>query len=238
MKITSAKALVSAVVLTLTLAGASPAALSHAGANKPAASEGMMGYGSGPTGMMSGMGPMGMMEHMREHMDEMGHMASTMGGMSGMGPMMGGMGMAGMIELSDEQRSQLNSIGDELRKRHWEIMGPMMEEWSVLRDLWQAKEHDPKAIGAAYGRLFDLRRQMIEAAIEANNRRRSLLSDEQREQLKQRHQERHQRWLQGEDKPEGAMMNPGGMMGQGAGGAMRQGPGGTMGQGHMMPGKQ
>ena len=248
MKITSAKALVSAVVLTLTLAGASPAALSHAGANKPAASEGMMGYGSGPTGMMSGMGPMGMMEHMREHMDEMGHMASTMGGMGGMGPMMGGMGgmgpmmggmgMAGMIELSDEQRSQLNSIGDELRKRHWEIMGPMMEEWSVLRDLWQAKEHDPKAIGAAYGRLFDLRRQMIEAAIEANNRRRSLLSDEQREQLKQRHQERHQRWLQGEDRPEGAMMNPGGMMGQGAGGAMRQGPGGTMGQGHMMPGKQ
>ncbi len=143
-----------------------------------------------------------------------------------------------MIELSDEQRSQLNSIGDELRKRHWEIMGPMMEEWSVLRDLWQAKEHDPKAIGAAYGRLFDLRRQMIEAAIEANNRRRSLLSDEQREQLKQRHQEMHQRWLQGEDRPEGAMMNPGGMMGQGAGGAMRQGPGGTMGQGHMMPGTQ
>ncbi len=34
------------------------------------------------------------------------------------------------------------------------------------------------------------------------------------------------------------MMNPGGMMGQGAGGAMRQGPGGTMGQGHMMPGTQ
>ncbi len=110
----------------------------------------------------------------------------------------------------------------------------------------QAEEHDPKTIGAAYGRLFDLRRQMIEAAIEAGNRRKALLTDEQREQIRQRHAEMRQRQMQGGASPEGQMMNPCGMMGPGAGGAMQQGPGGMMGpgrggmtgQGHMMQGTQ
>ena len=297
MKHTPAKTFISAVIMAVALAGASPAVLSHGGGAKHSAYEGMTEHGAGPMGMMSGMGHMGMMEHMHEHMGNMGHMASMMHGMGpmmggmhgvdpmmggmggmgpmmggmgpmmggmhgvdpmmggmggmgpmmgGMGPMMGGMGMMGMLELSDEQRSELNGIGDELRRKHWDIMGRMMDERAVLRDLLQAEEHDPKTIGAAYGRLFDLRRQMIEAAIEAGNRRKALLTDEQREQIRQRHAEMRQRQMQGGASPEGQMMNPCGMMGPGAGGAMQQGPGGMMGpgrggmtgQGHMMQGTQ
>ena len=126
----------------------------------------MMGGGYGP-GMM---GP-GMMMGGRGH---------------GMGPGMMGMhdGLPG-INLDDQQRKKYNAIQDDLRRKRWELMGRTMDEQSRLRDLYDADKRDPAAIGAAYQRIFDLRRQMIEATVAAHNKIEELLTFEQRKSARE-----------------------------------------------------
>jgi Spy/CpxP family protein refolding chaperone len=122
---------------------------------------GMMGWNYGP-GMMGGQPGSGMM-----------------GGHHGPG-MMGGYGGLYGLDLDDKQRKSANAIQDELRRKRWELMGRTMEEQIKLRDLYEAERRDPKAIGAAYQRIFDLRRQMIEATVAAHNRIEEFLTPEQR----------------------------------------------------------
>lgn len=148
-----------------------------------------------------------------------GMMGGGMGMMGGMGTM-GGMGPMGMLDLSNEQRTKINKISDELRKKQWEMQGKMLDEEAKLRDLSAADTRDPAAIGKVYGKIFDLRRQTIEAEIDARNRAEAVLTKEQREQMKQ--------WQRGM-----------GMGGRGAMGPGMMGPGGTgpgMGPGMMGPG--
>lgn len=131
---------------------------------------GMMGggYGMG-SGMMGGYGGMGMM-----------------GGGYGMGPgMMGGYGALNGLDLSDEQRSKIDKIFDAERKQHWSVMGKMMDEQNKLRDLYAQETPDPKKVGAVYGEIAKLRQQMIEAHVQASNQMQSVLTKEQREQLRQ-----------------------------------------------------
>lgn len=90
-----------------------------------------------------------------------------------------------MLDLTEEQRTRLRDIREEQRRQSWNTMGKIMDETSRLRDLYSADEWDPKAIGAVYGKIFDLKRQMIEASIEAHNRREAILTQEQRDQLSQ-----------------------------------------------------
>ncbi len=184
-------------VVTAVLLAATPSPTLAHGGGPSAGPMGMMGMGPGMMhmgpGMMGGMGPMAMMRGMGPGM---------MQGMTGMGPgMMGGMGpgmmqgMMGMghmglgaiwmLDLSDDQRAKLHKIKNDLRKQNWSTMGKMMDEQARLQELFGAERRDPKAIGAVYGRIFDLKRQMIEARIEATNRMQDLLTQEQREQLKQ-----------------------------------------------------
>ena len=165
----------------------------------------MRGYGMGP-GMMGGHGMMrgyGMGPGMIG-----GH--GMMRGY-GMGPgMAGGQGMMGGgimygLELDGEQRKQLHRIQSELRKHNWDLQGRIMDQEDKLFDLYADQMPDPKKIGSVYGKIFDLRRQMIEAAIEAQNRQRAILTDEQRRQLRNgghRHSHEHHR-----SRPEG--MGPG-----------------------------
>jgi len=143
----------------------------------------------------------------------MGMMGGGMGrGMMGDG-MMGGMGtsMMGemhgapfrMLDLAPEQQTKINKINDELRRKNWEALGKVQDEKAKLRDLYAADKRDPKAIGAVYGSIYALKRQMIEVDIDAHNRMEALLSDAQRAQLKQ----------MGSGMGSGArgMMGPGGM---------------------------
>jgi Spy/CpxP family protein refolding chaperone len=112
---------------------------------------------------------------------------------SGMGhEMMGGMGMmesprAGMVRalsLSDEQRAKINKLSDKLQHDNWAAMGAIMDESAKLRDLYEADRRDPAAIGKEYQKIFDMKRQMIEAMITTQNQIEDLLTDEQRAQLK------------------------------------------------------
>ncbi len=155
------------------------------------------GYGRGQGMMGGGMGPMGM-----------GH-----------GMMAGGMGVFGMLDLSDEQRTKLNTIFDAERKQHWTVGGKLLDERIKLRDLLYADEPDPKKVGAVYGEIAKLHQQMIEAHVQAANQARVVLTAEQRDRFKQ--------WRRG--MMGGAGMGPPGSAGGGRG-PMEPGnmPGGGM----------
>lgn len=133
------------------------------------------GYGPG---MMGGYGP-----------NRGGYGPGMMGGY-GYGMMGGGFGRGGMmgpfqgLNLSDQQRSKINQIQDETRRKNWDVMGKMMDEQARLRDLFTADKRDPAAIGKQSMKIADLRRQLLEASIDAHNRMETLLSKEQKEQLR------------------------------------------------------
>ncbi len=142
----------------------------------------MMGRG-GPMG--GGMGMMGMMPMMMR-----GGMMPMMGGMGMMGGgmmpmMMGRQGMMlGMLDLSDEQRARIRTIQRETASKVRRLWVQMADEADRLRDLYAADRPDPKAIGRAYSKIFDLKRQIIEARVAARNRMTDVLTPEQRKALK------------------------------------------------------
>jgi len=150
------------------------------GSNPPPYGPGMMGgYGSGyGPGMMWGYGH--------------GYGRGMMGGYGygpGWGGMMGGYGPGMMapyagLDLSEQQRSMINQIQDEVRKKNWEVMGRLLDEQARLRDLNDADKRDAAAIGKQSMKIADLRRQMMEASVDAHNRMEALLSKEQKERLR------------------------------------------------------
>lgn len=132
-----------------------------------------VGPGGGYPGMGQGPGPM----------PGYGPSQGAPGAMMGGGMMRGpgassrmGSGMQGMAyvmqalhipNLSDEQRDQIRKVAQNLRKKHWEIQGAMMDQRDKLSELWSAEPVDAAAVGDAYGQVCDLKRQMIQASIEA-----------------------------------------------------------------------
>ena len=118
---------------------------------------GMMGYGMGPG-------------YMCEH-----------GSMMGPG-MMGGYGPWGRLNLNESQQKEMAQIRDELRKKHWELMGKMNDEYAKLNDLYNKEKLDPAAIDKQLQRVYDLQRQITVSSIEAQNRMEALLTPEQKKQ--------------------------------------------------------
>lgn len=117
-----------------------------------------------------------------------------MGGQRMMGHMMGptmmgghglGIGPIWRFDLTDDQRREVYKIQDELQKQHCGLQGKLLDEYSKLRELNMADPRDPKAIGAVYRKIFDVKRQKIEATIAAANKAEQILTKEQREQPKQ-----------------------------------------------------
>lgn len=132
------------------------------------------GYGMGP-GMMGGYGGHGMGPGM-------------MGGYGGygMGPgMMGGyqLGAIERLELTAEQRQQLNEIEGDLRKENWALMGKMHDQMGELYDRETTPgKRDRAAILAANKRMSELRQQMLENSLDAADKAEALLTPQQREQ--------------------------------------------------------
>ncbi len=118
-----------------------------------------------------------------------GGMMGGMGGGSGMGGgmMMGSprMHMVMALDLTDDQRAKINKLHDELQHKNWERMGLIQDETAKLRDLYEADKRDPKAIGAEYQKIFDLKRQIIEAIVDTQNRIEDVLTPDQRAHLKE-----------------------------------------------------
>ncbi|MGD8743222.1 MAG: Spy/CpxP family protein refolding chaperone [Granulosicoccaceae bacterium] len=169
-------------------------------------------------------------ERYREHMSD-DDMPMGMG-RGGMG-MMGYGGMA-MMDLDDKQRGQIRDIQRELRKKIWALKGQIMDEQDSLADLYDTDTRNASAIGKVYGKIFDLKRQVIEATVEAGNKRRAVLNKEQRERLNDM-RGMMGGYGMGRGMGRGMGMMGSGMMGSGMMGSGMMGPG-MMGPGMMGPG--
>jgi len=111
--------------------------------------------------------------------------SGMMGGYGhGMGPGMMGYAGAPGLNLTNEQRAKAGKIHDASRKRVWEVMGGMLDASSKLRELLSASKRDRAAIGAAYKQVAELRQQMFEVGLDAQDEFERILSGDQREQLR------------------------------------------------------
>jgi Spy/CpxP family protein refolding chaperone len=141
--------------------------------------DGMMDGHKMGHGMLAGQG----MSHGMGH-GMIGGSATMSGhGMIGGPATMGGHGMmGGHVDggptLSVEQRKQMSRIQTALRKHNWALQGDIIDARGELFDLYIEETPNAKKIGAVYAKIFDLRRQMIEATIDAQNRVRAIVTTE------------------------------------------------------------
>lgn len=98
-------------------------------------------------------------------------------GMMGLGPLYN-------LDLNDQQLTKINQIQDEVRRKNWSVLGKLQDERAHMRDLFLADKRDPAAIGKQAMKIAELRRQLLEAQVDAHNRIEALLSKEQKEQLR------------------------------------------------------
>lgn len=159
------------------------------------------GPGYGP-GMMGGYGRGGMMGGYGSGYGQgygpgygRGMMGGYGGGMMGYG-MMGYGGPLHLLDLSEQQLAKINQIQDEMRRKNWGVMGKLQDERAHMRDLFSADKRDPGAIGKQAMKIADLRRQLLEAAVDAHNRIEALLTKEQKDQLRSY---RRRGWMMGND---------------------------------------
>ena len=177
------------VWLVVVLSAASATVLAQNSGMGAGMKDGAPGRGMGPGmkhGMMDGMGGDGPASCGHQMME--GGPGHGRGMMSGMGRDMGAGMMAGHADhlpsdLTDKQRSAINKIHDEFTKKQWELNGKLLDEYPKLRDLHAAETRDPKAIGAEYARIFDVRRQMIELTVDMHNRVDAVFTKAQREAM-------------------------------------------------------
>jgi hypothetical protein len=140
----------------------------------------MMTEKMGNMDMSRMMGQMGSM-NMSAMMEKMSSMNISM--MMGKNKGINMMQKMGVTNLTGDQQNSINNLHDSMRKNHWELMGSAMDEQVNLREVLRVDRPDPKSVGEIYGRLFNLKRKMIESRIETRNAVLDLLSEEQVEQM-------------------------------------------------------
>jgi len=153
--------------------------------------QGAYGPGFGMGGMMGGYGPgYGMGGMMGGYGPGYGMGPGMMGGQGpeyGMGPgMMGGYGTGSDLNLSAEQRRKIAKIQDDLRRKHWELMGKMQDEQSQMNELYYSDRRDDAALSKSYGNMASLRHQMFDLSLAAEKQMDAVLTKEQRDKLKRR----------------------------------------------------
>lgn len=152
-----------ALLIGGTIVAASTMADSPQGAYGPCGmGPGMMGsygssYGMGP-GMMGGYG-------------------------SGYG-MMGGYAPRSDLNLTAEQRSKISKIQNDVRQKHWELMGKMQDEQSQMNEQYNSDKRDDAALSKSYRKMSEYRHQMFDLSLSAQSRIDAVLTKEQREKQK------------------------------------------------------
>lgn len=111
----------------------------------------------------------------------------------GMGPgMMGGYGMHGgmmrgygyeRLDLSAEQRAKLADIERDVSRKQWELMQSMHSQDVHMHDFYW-RDIDEAAARKSYQAMSQAHQQMFETMLEARKRFDSVLTPEQREQLR------------------------------------------------------
>jgi len=109
-------------------------------------------------------------------------------GMMGGGMMQHGGGPGAMLEklgFTEEQQSKIQKIHDEMRQKHWDLMGRMMQEGNHLRDAFGASGTDRAAAEKAFKRMNELREQMFAGRLDAQAKLETELTPEQRAKRRQ-----------------------------------------------------
>ena len=135
--------------------------------------QGARSYGMGP-GMMGGYGA------------DYGMGPGMMGGYGagyGMGPGMMGYGSRADLNLTSEQRSKIAKIENDVRRKHWELMGKMQDEQSLMNELDHSDQRDDAALSKSYRNISELRHQMFDISLSARRQIDAVLTKEQREKL-------------------------------------------------------
>ncbi|MDD3433624.1 MAG: Spy/CpxP family protein refolding chaperone [Tepidiphilus sp.] len=150
---------------------------------------GMMGMGPGMMGPgMMGMGPRGMWGDWDDWDDcymGRGMMGPGMMGPGMMGPgMMGGYGYGPALDLTEQQQAEIAQIQEDFRKKQSDLAAKMAAEQAKLNEIYYSGKRDPAAIDNQYKKIYDLRRQMIQNQVDAQNRMDAVLTPEQKERLR------------------------------------------------------
>ena len=144
---------------------------------------GMMGPGYGP-GYGYGMGP-GMMG---SYGPGYGMGPGMMGGFGpdyGMGSgTMGGYAKRSDLNLSPEQRSKIAKIQNDVRRKHWEIMGKMQDEQAQMNEQYESDQRDDAALSKSYRKMSELRQQMFDLSLSGQKQIDTVLTKEQRDKMK------------------------------------------------------
>ncbi len=126
----------------------------------------------------------------------MGMMGPGMGMMGpGMGMMGPGMHMHGLLEyleLTDEQREEVRSIQREVRREHMEAMLDIMD---LREDMWAAfreERPDPENMRQMHEEMSQKKGDMLVSFIEMRNSIYDLLTDEQRERVREFYEQRRE----------------------------------------------
>jgi len=151
---------------------------------------GMMG-GHGMGAMMEGGDMGGMMGgHGMGSMMEGGDMGGMMGG-HGMDSMMDGGAMGGMmsllhgLDLTEEQHGKVRAIMRELRNKNILLTAKRMDIADDLTDAYAgADKLDTVKIVDLYGKIFDVRKQIIQNELETKNKIADVLTPEQKTKFK------------------------------------------------------
>lgn len=108
--------------------------------------------------------------------------------MMGGGHGRGGAMMGGLLipDLTDEQRTQMAQIQQEYGRKHWALMGQMHEQGGPPDDGLQRGQFDEQAARRHHDAMLGIQKQMFENSLEARKRIDSLLTPQQREQLRSR----------------------------------------------------
>ncbi|MDT8879250.1 Spy/CpxP family protein refolding chaperone [Halomonas saccharevitans] len=170
---------------------ASGAASAHGTHQGQHGAGGMMGYGHqggmGPGmmgyGQQGGMGP-GMMGY--GHQGGMGPGMMGYGQQGGMGPGMMGYGMMQVLELEPDQRREMRELMQQHRPAQFDRMGQMMDLRMALMEEMHAEAPDPDEVKSLHDQMAELQGAMMADRVRLHNQMQDLLTDEQREQLKQR----------------------------------------------------
>ena len=141
---------------------------------------GMMGGGYGGSygpGMMGGYGPgygMGPRQ-----------LGGGYGPDYGMGSgMMNSYGTGTDPDLSAEQRGKIAKIQNEVRRKHWELMGKMQDEQAQMNEQYYSENRDDAALSASNRKMSDLRHEMFDLSLSAEKRIDAVLTQEQRKKQK------------------------------------------------------
>lgn len=86
------------------------------------------------------------------------------------------------LHLTPEQRVKIGKVQDELRRKHWALMGQIRDEQALMLEHYNAEPRDDAAVSKNYRNMSELRHQMFDLSLSARRQIDDVLTKEQREQ--------------------------------------------------------